>query len=393
MSPRTVLALLAFLAFISLGLPDGLLGVSWPSIRATFERPLDAMGWLVAFTTAGYLTSSFLSGALLRVMPIGLVLALSTLAAASALIGYAATPSWWLMVALSFIGGLGGGAIDAGLNAYGATHFSARTLNWLHAFFGLGTTIGPLIVTAVLDAELSWRWSYVIAGSVQLALGIVFFATRARWMQLPNLGEDAPLPVKAASTVATLRRPGVWLGMAVFFVYAGLELATAQWIFTLLHFARGFDEATAGLLVSLYWGSLMVGRVLFGLVAERVKLAATLRLCILLAVVGALLVWLVPAGGLQIVGLMMIGFFLAPVFASLISLTPARVGAAHADSTIGFQIAAAGLGGATLTALTGLLTPRFGIEVIGPAIAAYAVTLLVLYEVLMRVSDRPAERA
>jgi MFS family permease len=183
MSPRTFLAALAFLAFISLGLPDGLLGVSWPSIRAGFGLPLDALGLLLAFTTAGYLTSSFSAGRILRALPIGTVLALSTAAAATALLGFALTPAWPLMVVLGFLAGLGGGAVDAGLNAYGAANFSARVLNWLHAFFGLGTTLGPLIVTAVLSSGFSWRWSYVVVGSAQVLLALTFYLTRGRWLR------------------------------------------------------------------------------------------------------------------------------------------------------------------------------------------------------------------
>lgn len=168
MPRRTLLALLAFLAFVSLGLPDGLLGVSWPSMRGAFDVPLTALGLLVGIQTAGYLVSSFLSGRVLRVMSIGSILALSTLAAALALLGFALTHSWPLLLAFGFLAGLAGGAVDAGLNAYGASHFSARVLNWLHASFGVGTTLGPLIVTAVLSSGSVWRWSYVIVGSGQL---------------------------------------------------------------------------------------------------------------------------------------------------------------------------------------------------------------------------------
>ena len=234
MSPRTFLAALAFLAFISLGLPDGLLGVAWPSIRNSFGLPLDSLGLLLAFSTAGYLTSSFLSGRILRVLPIGTVLALSTAAAATALLGYALTPLWPLMLILGFLGGLGGGAVDAGLNAYGASHFSARILNWLHAFFGLGTTVGPLIVTGVLSAGASWRYAYVVVGSAQVALAITFFLTRGRWLRVAEtVTEDTP-PLTPARTRDTLGRPLVWLGMLVFFVYTGVELIAGQWTYSLL---------------------------------------------------------------------------------------------------------------------------------------------------------------
>jgi len=385
MSPRTFLTALAFLAFISLGLPDGLLGVSWPSIRAGFGLPLDALGLLLAFTTAGYLTSSFSAGRILRALPIGTVLALSTAAAATALLGFALTPAWPLMVVLGFLAGLGGGAVDAGLNAYGAANFSARTLNWLHAFFGLGTTLGPLIVTVVLSSGFSWRWSYVVVGSAQVMLALTFYLTRGRWLRESRVDPAYLAPPSPARTRDTLRRPGVWLGMLVFFIYTGVELVAGQWSYSLLTLERGVAAGAAGIWVSLYWGGLMVGRVLFGVIADRVPLAGTLRACMLATAVGALLFWLEPTRLLSLVGLVMIGFFLAPIFASLISLTPARVGVAHADSAIGFQIAAAGLGGAVLTGLVGIVARALGLWVVGASLLFFALLLLGLYEVLLRV--------
>lgn len=383
-SRRALLAALAFLAFISLGLPDGLLGVAWPSLSDDFAVPLDALGLLVAIQTSGYLLSSFLSGRLLRVTSIGVVLAVSTLAAASALLGFSLSTAWPLLLAFGFLAGLAGGAIDAGLNAYGATHFSARVLNWLHASFGVGTTIGPLIVTAVLSSGEVWRLAYVIVGSCQLLLALTFFLTRRRWLEVSALGDGAPKPVVAARTRDSLRRPAVWLGMLTFFFYAGVEVVTAQWSFSLLTLQRDVTVATAGLLVSLFWASLMVGRVLFGIVADRVALVATLRLCMVSASVGALLFWLEPTKLLSFFGLMLIGFSLAPIFASLISLTPARVGREHSDNAIGFQIASSGLGGATLTSVVGVIAARHGLETIGASIVVMAALLLVLYTLLTR---------
>jgi fucose permease len=379
MSKQTLLTSLAFLAFISLGLPDGLLGVSWPSIRSDFGLPLDRLGLLVAVTTAGYLTASFMSGAIQRVVPIGTVLALSTLAASIGLLGFAVTPTWPLMIALGFVAGLGGGAVDAGLNSYGAKHFSPKTLNWLHAFFGLGTTIGPVIVSLVLRSGQAWWLSYAMVGSAQLALAATFFVMRRRWDQVAEIADSEAVEVKAAPTLDTLRRPIVWLGMLVFFFYSGVEFAAAQWSYSLLALGRGFSEGAAGIVVSLYWGSLMVGRIGFGFVANRVPLVPTLRLCLLGSVVGALLFWLDLSQYTSVAGLMLMGFFFAPVFASLISLTPDCVGRHHANSAIGFQIAAAGLGGAVLTALIGLLTRFFGLEVIGTSVLVATMLLFCLY--------------
>ncbi|MBR0667092.1 MFS transporter [Roseomonas hellenica] len=387
MSKRSLLAALSFAAFTSLGLPDGVIGVAWPSIRMAFGVPLDALGVLVAVTTVGYLASSFLGGAVMRALPIGSLLALSTAAAATALLGFALAPAWPLMVALGFLAGLGGGAVDASLNAYGAAHFSARTLNWLHAFFGLGTTIGPLVVTAVLGAGLSWRWSYLVVGAAQMLLAMTFFATRERWHHDAKGASGAAPLASAARTIDTLRRLPVWLGMATFFFYSGVELAVAQWSYSLLTLGRGVPDTTAGLFVSLYWGSLMLGRVLFGAVADRLPLALSLRLCLVASIMGAMLLWLGPTRELSLLGLMMMGFFLAPIFASLISLTPDRVGREHANSAIGFQIASAALGGAALTGLIGVLTRSFGLEIIGLAVVVTALILLALHEAFLRSGD------
>ncbi len=385
MEARAFLALLAFLAFVSLGLPDGLLGVSWPSIRTDFSLPLDSLGLLVAISTSGYLVSSFLAGRLLRVMSIGTVLAVSTLAAATALLGFALTPSWPLLLGFGLLAGLAGGAVDAGLNAYGASHFSARVLNWLHASFGVGTTLGPLIVTAVLSSDTVWRWSYVIVGSGQLLLALTFFLTRGRWVEVAELGSATAPKVASARTRDTLRRPIVRLGMMTFFVYAGVEVVAAQWSYSLLTLQRGVPVTTAGLLIGLYWGSLMVGRVLFGIVADRVRLVPALYWCIAASIVGALLFWLEPTPVASYLGLMLIGFSIAPIFASLISLTPARVGREHADNAIGFQISSAGLGGASLTALVGVVATSVGLAAIGVAIVLLTALLFVLYGALMRV--------
>ena len=380
MPPSALLVLLAFLAFVSLGLPDGLLGPSWPSMRGGFGLPLDALGALVVAATAGYLTSSFLSGAILRRLPLGTVLALSTAAAATALAGIALAPAWPLVLACGVLAGLGGGAIDAGLNAYGATHFSRRTLNWMHAFFGLGAATGPLVVTAVLASGLSWRWSYGLVATAQALLALTFLLTRWRW----DRDAGGALPTPPAPALGTLRRPAVWLGMAVFFVYTGVELAAAQWSYSLLVLGRGVPEATAGLAVALYWGGLTAGRVAFGLVADRVPPTATLRVCLAGVVVGTLLFWLEPTPAIALAGLAAMGVMLAPVFATLIGLTPARVGAAHADSAIGFQIAAAGLGGAALTAGVGALAGALGLEAIGAALVVLALLLVALHEALAR---------
>src|SRR5436190_18788275 len=153
---------LAFLGFISIGLPDGLLGVAWPAMRAYFGLPIDALGGLLVMYTAGYLTASFSSGRLLAHLNVGALLALSCLATGLSLTGYALSARWWPVLLLGALAGLGAGAIDAGLNTFAATHFSARIVTWLHAFYGIGAFSGPLLMTSVLHAGRAWQMSYAI---------------------------------------------------------------------------------------------------------------------------------------------------------------------------------------------------------------------------------------
>ncbi|MGW5670496.1 MFS transporter, partial [Micromonospora sp. NPDC003776] len=179
--PRPSLLLLAYLAFVSLGLPDGLIGVGWPSIRVDLGVPTEAVGVVLTAGTVAYLTSSVLAGFTLARLGVGWLLAGSTLLASVALTGYALTPALALMVGFALLLGLGSGAIDAGLNAYAAGAFGPRHMNWMHAFFGLGVAIGPLIMTGVMGAGLSWRWGYGLVAAAQLALATAFALTVRAW--------------------------------------------------------------------------------------------------------------------------------------------------------------------------------------------------------------------
>jgi MFS family permease len=171
---RLSLLVLAYFAFVSLGLPDGLIGVGWPSIRSEFDVATEAVGVLLFAGTAGYLTSSVVAGFSVARLGVGWLLAGSTALASLALVGYALSPGLGLMIPCALLAGIGGGAIDSGLNAYAASRFGPRHINWLHAFFGLGVALGPLIMTAVLTAALSWRAGYGVVASAQLVLALAF---------------------------------------------------------------------------------------------------------------------------------------------------------------------------------------------------------------------------
>ena len=370
---------LVYLAFVSLGLPDGLIGVAWPSIRAYFHLPLDALGSLLVMFTAGYLASSFISGRLLSMMSVGTLLALSCLATAVSLIGYAIAPVWLMIVTLAIVGGLGAGVIDAGLNTFAATEFSARMVNWLHACYGVGATAGPVIMTSVLAARQPWQRGYAVVGSWQLALAFSFLVTRRLWPSVSSKAAPFSEKVTRASNISTLKLPAVWLSVAVFFVYTGIEAAAGTWAYSLFTEARGVSTMTAGVWVSIYWGGLTAGRLLSGVVAGLVPTHRLVRWCIIGIALGAGLIWSSVTNHLSFVGLSLMGLASAPIFPSLIAATPARLGPAHTANGVGFQVAAAVLGQSLLPALIGLMARKAGLEIVGPALLVSTLVLAGLH--------------
>ena len=244
------------------------------------------------------------------------------------------------MVAAGLLAGLGAGAIDAGINAFAAARFSPRLVSWLHACYGVGAMLGPLLMTAVLTRGLGWRWGYAAIGLLLAAMAVSFLVTMPLWTTArTDPGSPDAASERAAPLVETLGRPRVWLRVALFFVYAGLEVTAGQWTYSLFTEARGIAAGAAGIWIAIYWGALTAGRVVSGALASRLAASELLRIGTIGALIGALLVWWDPGMGAGPIGLAALGFALAPIFPTLIAETPTRLGPAHATSAIGFQVA------------------------------------------------------
>jgi fucose permease len=393
---RALTLSLASLGFVSLGLPEGMLGVAWPSIRATFDLPLDALGLLIASFAGGYFVSSAVSGRVIGRFGIGAVLAVSCGLTGLCLIGYSVAAMWTSIVVLAAFLGIGAGTIDGGLNTYAAMASGPRTLNWMHAAFGLGAAIGPLIMTAILSSGLAWNVGYVVVAVAQLGLAAGYWLTRERFTapHAKPVVDVAPYEAsvgaqthsharRSASARALLRMPLLWLSLGLFFVYVGMEAGAGQWSYSLFTLSREMPAALAGALVSAYWASLTIGRVLFGALAPRIPSETLLRGCMLVCILAAGLLWAnIPV--VSWLALAVLGLAFAPIFPILIAETPARLGLAHAADAIGLQVAAAVAGGATIPALLGVLSARISLEVIGPALVVAGVVQLVLHEALIR---------
>jgi fucose permease len=389
---RGLLLIIAYLGFISLGLPDALIGVAWPSLRRDFGQPLDGVAVIFFGFGLSYFVSSFLTGRLLKSCGIGMLLALSSLLVALSGVTFASAPVWALFAAGALLHGLGSGAIDAGLNHYVAHHFSARHMTWLHACYSLGATFGPVIMTAMIANTGSWRGGYAIVATLLLLLSLLFFATRKSWGGPPSLSEQEERTggeIVPVSLGVALRSRVLWLHFVLFFVYTGLEVSVGQWSFSVLTEDRGLEKGVAGMAVTAYWASIGVGRVLAGVIVEKLGINPLLRGCMLMVAVGTGLFMAGESAAVSIVSLILSGLGMSAIFPCLMTSTPVRLGAAVAAHGIGIQVSAAMLGAAALPSLCGVIAQRAGLPAIAVATLVMALVLLVVHEgVLMLLKRR-----
>lgn len=367
MQTSTRLLLLAYLAFVSLGLPDTVLGVAWPSLRTGFALEPSAIGAVLIAGMVGYFLSGLCAGALMGALGVGGVLAASSGFVALALVGYALAPTWSTFFPIGLAMGLGSGAIDAGLNGYAARHFSVRHVNWLHASWGVGASLGPLLMTEAIARGFGYRAGYAALSLILAAMALAFLVTRASWDGRSPAAEvadqvadakDTP-PPSSASLRDVLGRGAVWLHIAAFFFYTGLESTVGQWCFTFLRDRHGLGVEGAGVWTSGYWASLTLGRIALGFVVDRVGPDRVLRLASA-GLLGGVMLLMLREDQLGRSGLLLLGLSLAPIFPTLMARTPARLGDAS-RLAIGFQVSAATLGSASLPGLAGFLVAQYGL--------------------------------
>jgi fucose permease len=384
------LLLLAYLAFISLGLPDTVLGVAWPSLTERFGIPPSAMGAVLGAGMIGYFLSGLWAGRAVGKLGVGGLLATSSTLVAAALLGYALAPAWRVFFPVGLLMGFGSGAIDSGLNGYAARHFSVRHVNWLHACWGVGASTGPALMTFTITNGLGYRAGYGVLAAVLGGMAGLFLLTRRRWSEPPEPPEPRAAPAPSSARVgagAALARGRVWLLIVIFFLYTGLEASVGQWCFSWMRERRALSVEAAGAWTSAYWGSLTVGRLVLGLVVDRFGPDRLLRCASVGAVLG--LVAFTSGGALLGgAGLLLLGMSLAPMFPTLMARTPARVGEDVAHHAVGFQVSAATLGSTSMPALAGVLATERGFDAIAGLVLVLGVALLSSHELLLQVTTR-----
>lgn len=370
------LLLLAYLAYISISMPDNVGGVAWPSVRLDVDQPLGALGLFVPFGVTGYVLSASATGFLLARMSVGWLLTWMTALSAAGLAVYAMAGHFWILLVCAFVSGITSGAVDSALNAHAARRFSARHITWMHAFFCLGAMLGPALFVVLLSAGVTWRWTYAGLAVMQGLLAIAFGLTVKRWADAaPEPRRSGPLPSARV----------LWPSLATYALQCGFESGTAIWAFVYLTEGRGMAAQPAGLTVSAFWAMMLIGRIAMGHWADRVGPTRLLTFGVAGMLFGAVLLAVPGPAWWAAVGVAVIGFAAAPMFPLLTLTTKDRVGAEHADRVIGLQFATAGAAGAVIPGATiGLLVSGFGPAAIGPFLAGLSALLCLVFWRLRR---------
>jgi len=384
---HTVLLGLVYLSFISIGLPDGMLGVAWPAIRMQMDQPLAAVGAITMTMTACSAASSLLAASIVRRIGTGAVVAGSCLLTALGLLGFSVAPSFGWLVALAIPMGLGAGAVDASLNHFVSAHYSSRHMNWLHGFWGVGATTGPLVMGVALAGSGGWTAGARSMGLMQLGLALLLFATVSLWSR-----ETAQAPTDAdrpGQPSADLNPPpaAMWLAPLCFLLYVSAEMGTGLWAASILVTDRGLAAGDASVWVSLYFGSITVGRFLVGLVANRMGNRKLVRLGIAVAMTGALLFALPGVfGAVSPAGLVLMGLGCAPIFPSLMHETVRRFPTEAVRQLIGRQMTCAYIGSSVVPAAFGLVATWAGLQTVMPVVVVLFLVLLLVTSRLDRIT-------
>lgn len=385
-------ALLAiiYLSFVSLGLPDGLLGAAWPAMHSDLGAAVSLAGTISVVICLGTIVSSLMTDRLVRRLGTGRLTAASVAMTAVALFGFSTCTALWQLVLWAIPYGLGAGAVDAALNAFVATHYAARHMNWLHCCWGIGAAMGPTVMSWQMAGPTSWPGGYRVVGVVQVALVAAIALSLPLWRDRAT-GTDAADEGHGRDGVPAarrelLRRPGVPQAMAGFLCYCALESSCGLWASTLLVLGHGVPAQTAALLASLFYVGITVGRLLSGVLTLRLDGRQLLRLGEVAMALGLATLLLAPGKLALGAGLALLGLGCAPIYPQMIQLTPVRFGTDGTQSLMGMQMACAYVGSMAFPPLMGLVMERVS-PLLLPVVAA---ALLAAMTVCLEVCDRRA---
>lgn len=356
----TLLLLVIYLAFISLGLPDSMLGAAWPLMRSELGLPLEGAGLVSVIITVGTIISSLLTGRLIRKLGTGRLTTLSVLTTALALLGYSFTTSYLWLCLMAVPMGLGAGAVDASLNDFVARNYSSKHMSWLHAFWGVGATAGPLLMAGMISLTGRWQNGYRSVSFVQFGLVAILIASLSLWKKFDHASVEAH-SVKL-SNGSIWKIPGMGPNLAAFFAYCSLELTAGLWFASYLVQIRGVKPETAAAWAASYYFGIMLGRMINGFLTLHFSSKTLIRAGQTSILLGILLLFL-PGNTFSLIGLLLVGMGCAPIYPSMLHETPARFGKENSSRLMGIQMASAYVGLSVAPPLVGLLASRWSLQI------------------------------
>lgn len=375
----TILLILIYLAFISLGLPDSIIGVAWPSIQTDFNVPLEYGGYISLIVTIGTVLSSLLSGFIISKLKTGKVIVFSILLTSLALFGYSISNSYLVLIIFALPLGFGAGSIDTSLNNYVALHYKSHHMNWLHSFWGLGASIGPAIMAFFL-LDNQWKKGFLTIAIIQIILMIIISSSLPLWRQHD---EEVALKGKTRKSQKINEAKGVYYALTIFLVYCAIEFSIGIWGSSYLVFDKGMLISNAARIITVYYLGITTGRFISGVLSIRLSNRTLIYGGISIVLLGAITLLLSSNSIEYFISFALLGLGLAPIFPSMIHDTPKHFGKENSQYIIGYQIAFAYIGSAIFPSLFGILFSYISVSLFPFTILVLVFSLLVLVILLV----------
>ena len=356
-----LLLVIIYLSFISLGLPDALLGAAWPIMSQDFAVPVSYAGGIALIIAVGTVISSLLSDRLTRWLGCGKVTSISVAMTAAAIFGFSVSREYWHLCLWAIPYGLGAGSVDASLNNYVALHYASSHMSWLHCMWGLGASIGPYIMGMALTGGMDWNQGYGIISMIQILLSAVIFMSLPLWKKREDLPGESGKRTKPLTMKQILSIPGAKEVLVAFFCYCGLEQTCILWGSSYFVLQIGLDEETAASYAALFMAGLTFGRFLNGFLTYKINDTNLIRLGQGIIGLGVLALFLPLGQPAAMAGLTLMGLGCAPIYPCIIHSTPERFGENHSQALIGVQMASAYIGICCMPPLFGILANGIGV--------------------------------
>ena len=381
-----LLLAIIYLAFISLGLPDSLLGAAWPSMYPEFQVPVSYAGIISMVIALGTVISSLMSDRLTKRLGAGLVTAISVAMTALALFGFSFSHSFWVLILWSIPYGLGAGSVDAALNNYVALHYKSRHMSWLHCMWGVGASAGPYIMGFALSHGQNWNGGYRYIGILQVILTFILFISLPLWKKEKK---DAASESDATSEhILTLREifaiPGAKSVMLMFFCYSAIEQTSGLWASSYLVLHKGVAPETAATFASLFYIGITIGRAISGFITMKLNDTQMIRLGQGIILLGVLALFLPLGSTISLIGFILIGLGCAPIYPCIIHSTPDHFGADRSQAIIGVQMASAYVGTCLMPPVFGLIANNITVALLPAYLILFLVLLSVMHEILIQ---------